>query len=398
MARKIRGRNEGSITQRSNGTWRAQLSMNGKRISFGAKTKAECQEWLRRTQHQIDYGLNIQGGKIKTGEYLKEWLENATPGLRPKTAHQYSDILEKHIIPYIGRVILKDLTQQRIERFYSELTRDGRGARTVLYAHQVLHKALEKAVLYGLLVRNPAHGATLPRQHKEEMKVWDEAQVASFLAAASGSRLAGLYHLAVVTGMREGELFGLKWSDIQWSAGVISVQRQVQRVPHKGWSFIEPKTKAGRRTIRIGPGVIDALRQHKVRQQLEKQYAGGRWVDYDLIFPNSVGNPLEPSNMRLDYNRLLEEAGLPKIRFHDLRHTAASLMLNHGVPVIVVSNMLGHSKPSVTLDIYAHLYHESQSEAARLMDDLVTPVRVEIPKKAKTAPPAETRELHQSAP
>jgi len=351
MAKKIRGRNEGSIFQLPNGKWRAQITTNGKRISFTAKTKVEGQEWLRKMLHQIDYGLDIEGGKIKTGEYLKEWLENATPGLRPKTAHQYSEIIVKHITPYIGQVTLKDLTQQRIERFYSELSRDGRGARTVQYTHQVLHKALEKAVLYSLLVRNPSHGATLPRQHHEEMKVWDEAQVASFLAAASGSRLAALYHLAVVTGMREGELFGLKWSDVQWSAGAISVQRQVQRVPKIGWSFIEPKTKAGRRTIRIGPGVMDALRHHQELQQLEKKFAGKRWIEHDLIFPNSIGNPLEPSNMRLDYNRLLEEAGLPKIRFHDLRHTAASLMLNHGVPVIVVSNMLGHSKPSVTLDI-----------------------------------------------
>jgi integrase len=211
------------------------------------------------------------------------------------------------------------------------------------------------------------------------MKVLDASQVTNFLTAASGSRLEALFHLAVTTGLRQGELFGLKWSDLQWAAGVLQVQRQVQSVPGQGWNFTEPKTNAGRRSVRIGPGVVDALRRHKERQALEKQLAGSRWVENDLIFPNSVGNPMNSSNLRVIFNRLLNEVGLPKIRFHDLRHTAASLMLNHNIPVIVVSNMLGHSKPSVTLDIYAHLYHESQSEAAQLIDNLVTPVRIEMP-------------------
>lgn len=230
------------------------------------------------------------------------------------------------------------------------------------------------------------------------MSVWDESQKLAFLAAVSGSRNAALYHLAAKTGMRQGELFGLKWTDVQWSAGAIHIQRQIQRVPGKGWSFVEPKIRSGRRTVRIGPALINVLRHHKERQDLERAAVGKRWVDNNLIFPNGVGNPLEPSNLRLDFNRILEEAGLPKIRFHDLRHTAASLMLNHNIPVLVVSGILGHSKPSVTLDIYAHIYHQSQDAAAQLMEDLVTPTRVELPKKAEIEQPAEIPHLHPSAP
>jgi integrase len=242
----------------------------------------------------------------------------------------------------------------------------------------------EVQVMYGLLVRNPAHGAAFPIVHQQEMSVWDEAQVLMFLTAASGSYYEALYHLAVVTGMRQGELFGLKWSDLQWNTGMLYIQRQGQRVPGKGWSFIEPKTRAAGRPIRLGPGTIDVLRRHKERHDLEREAVGKRWVNNNLVFPNGVGNPMEPSNMRLDFNRVLEEAGLPKIRFHDLRHTAASLMLNNNIPPLVVSRILGHSRPSTTMDIYAHLYHASLNEAAMLMDQLVTPIKVELtPQKAE---------------
>ncbi|MFC2054650.1 site-specific integrase [Chloroflexota bacterium] len=168
--------------------------------------------------------------------------------------------------------------------------------------------------------------------------------------------------------------------DLHWNCGTIQVQRQVQYVPGQGRSFQEPKTRAGRRTIKLGEGTLHSLRLQKETQRILIAVAGKRWVDHDLIFPNKVGNPLDPSNLRLDFNRIISETGLPRIRFHDLRHSAASLMLNHGVPPIVVSRILGHSKPSTTLDIYGHLYHEMQGEAAKIMDDLVTPIQVELSK------------------
>jgi integrase len=187
-----------------------------------------------------------------------------------------------------------------------------------------------------------------------------------------------LYHLALTTGMRQGELLGLKWTDLQLHSGALLVQCQVQDIRGQGTIFQEPKTRAGRRTIKLGEGTLQALRLHYERQQLLKVVAGSRWKENDLIFPSKVGTPRDPSNLCLDFNRVLEKAGLPKIRFHDLRHTAASLMLNHGVPVIVASTRLGHSKPSITLDIYGHLYQEMQDEVARKMDELVSPVPVEF--------------------
>jgi integrase len=404
MAKKqTRGRGEGSLTQRSNGRWRAQVSQNGKRLSFGADTKKECAEWLRKILHQVDYGLDLEGGRIKVGEYLKDWHENSQPSLRAKTSYQYGKIIEKHILPFIGELPLKALTPQRVEQFYGQMLKKGSGVRTVRYAHGVLHKALEKAVRYGLIAGNPSHGASLPQLHQKEMQVFDESQVSTFLTASSGSRLEALFYLAVVTGMREGEIFGLKWVDLQWNNGVLHVQRQVQRVPGQSWAFVEPKTRAGRRMVSIGNGAIEALRRQKERQAQERAIAGKRWQDLDLIFPSAIGTPMDPHNLMKDFNAVLGQAGLPKIRFHDLRHTAASLMLNHGVPVLVVSKMLGHANPSITLNTYAHLYHESLSGAAKLMDELVTPLRIEmtpplISLELVDAQKAVGKDLHQSAP
>jgi len=242
----------------------------------------------------------------------------------------------------------------------------------------VLHCALEKAVKNNLLLRNPAHGANLPRANQPEMKVFDEGQITQFLIASHNTRNEALYHLAVTTGIREGELFGLKWADLFWTSGILHVQRQVQHIPHQGWGFSEPKTKAGRRTIKLGEVTLQILRNQLCRQQQEIAFAGNRWQDNGLIFPSSIGTPMNPSNLRKDFNQLLGQAGLQKIRFHDLRHSAASLMLNNGIPVIVVSKILGHSKPSVTLDVYGHLYNEMQDKAAQLMDDLVTPIQIQM--------------------
>ena len=167
-------------------------------------------------------------------------------------------------------------------------------------------------------------------------------------------------------------------SDLKWTSGTLYIHRQVQRTPGEPWRFVEPKTRTGRRTLKLGEETLHRLRVHKERQELLKSRAGDIWQDHELIFPSSVGTPGDPSNLRKDFIRVLKDAGLPILRFHDLRHTAASLMLNHGIPVIVVSRRLGHAKASTTLDVYGHLLHEMQDEAAKLMDALVTPQAVDL--------------------
>ena len=381
MANKIRGHGEGSIYQRSSGSWRTQIIVDGKRIGKTFKLKSDALSWLRKMQSQLEHGYDYFGSMISLEEYLGQWLDVAKVGLREKTADQYNRLIQNHINPHIGDIPLKDLRLSEIEQFYRTLILSGLGARTVKIVHSVLHRAFEKAVMYNLLTSNPAHGATLPKYQHAEMQIWDEVQVMQFLSAAHESRYEALYHLAVKTGMRQGELLGLKWSDLQWHNGTLLVQRQVQKIPRQGWSFLTPKTKAGRRAIKVGDATLQILRLHRERQEIEKSATGERWEEYGLVFTSKVGTPGDPSNLRLEFNRIISEAGLPKIRFHDLRHTAASLMLNHGVPVIVVSKRLGHSQPSTTLDVYGHLYHEMQNDAAKIMDELVTPIPVQLSEK-----------------
>lgn len=330
---------------------------------------------------KMERGFDFQGSKITLAEYMPQWLENSKTALRAKTAHQYGQVMNKHIIPHIGSIALKDLRLAKIEKYYADLTHVGVGTRTVRICHNIIHKAMEKALRYGLVTYNPAPGATLPRYTHSEMYVLDEAQVSQFLIAAQENPYRALYHVAITTGMRQGELFGLKWIDLQWLKGILHLQRQVQKVPGQAWSFVEPKTKSGKRTMKLGEGTLQVLREHKSQQELWKMKKGERWQENDLIFPTSIGIPGDPGNLRIDFNRTLVSAGLSRIRFHDLRHTEASLLLNHGVPVIVVSKMLGHSKPSTTLDIYGHLYKEMQDEAAEVMDKLVTPIAVQIPQQ-----------------
>jgi integrase len=382
MAKHIRGRYEGSISQPPSGHWRAQTTpINGHRITRTFKTKLEALTWLRDTQSELTRGFDYQGSKTLLKNYLHDWLKTSRIALRPKTADSYSRTMDKHIIPNLGEVPLKDLTPFQVEKFYAGLIEKGVGIRTVRLVHSILHCALERAVLQSLLTRNPASHAVLPRYKHGEMKVLDDLQVNQFLLAAIDSPFVALYHLAVKTGMRMGELLGLRWSDLLWGSGRLYVQRQLQDVRGMGSFFQEPKTSSGRRTLQLGEGTIQALREHSEFQHIQKEIAGKRWQDNDLIFPSKIGTPLNPSNLRLDFNRVLERAGVPRVRFHDLRHTSASLMLNNGIPVIVVSKILGHSKPSITLDIYGHLYNEMQGDVARLMDELVSPIKFTLPRK-----------------
>ena len=179
-----------------------------------------------------------------------------------------------------------------------------------------------------------------------------------------------LYFLAIHTGMRQSELIGLKWEDIDWKLSTIQVKRQVRHFKGGSYSFMEPKSKSGVRTIMLGKQALELLKNHKREQQIMIN-SSKDWIALDLVFPSNAGTPITASNIRRAFRRLLKASGLPKIRFHDLRHTAASLMLNHGIPVLIVSKRLGHSKPSITIDVYGHLIPSRQEAAAQLMDDLM---------------------------
>jgi integrase len=374
---KRRGRNEGSIWKEGN-RWRAAVSLDGKRTTKSFTTKEQSNEWIREMKNQIDKGLTYTATQLTLQQYLTDWLPIHKTGLTPKTGERYEQITRDYILPYLGKYKLKDLRSEHVEKCYQTLLQNHVGSRLIRFAHSILHRCLSDGVKRGIIGFNAAYGARKPKLIQKEMKILDESQVLQFLIAAQGDRYEALYHLAIRTGMRQGEILGLKWSDLDWNRGIIRVNRQAQRVKGRGMVFFPPKTKSGRRSIQLGGQMMQLLREHRSRLQVEKALAGDRWQENDLIFPTMIGTIQSQSEILKRFKRLLQKAGLEKIRFHDLRHTAASLMLNNGVPALVVSKILGHSKPSTTLDIYGHLIPIMQEDAANIMDELVTPIPVKI--------------------
>lgn len=323
-------------------------------------------------QEQIESGLNWDGAKIAVGEYLERWLMDIKGSIRPKTWRQYSGIVHNHIQPMLSQVKLRDLQPFHVQQVYNQLREQGKSQRTVQLVHSVLHRALVVAEKHGLIGRNPAGVVDPPKVIFKEMQVLNDTQARLLLIAAQGHRYETLFHLAITTGLRQGELLGLKWEDIEWASGIIHVRRQLQRVPGDGLRFSSPKTQAGSRMIQIGSVTMRQLAEHRKRQEVERRR--GAWQEHEMVFPSSIGTPTGQRRLHHYFKRLLKKAELPNIRFHDLRHTAATLMLLNGIPLIVVSRRLGHSKPSVTLDIYGHYIPGMQEQAADLMDELVTPI------------------------
>ncbi len=375
MARK-RGQNEGSIYQRKDGLWTVSVSIQSKRISKYFKTQAECREWLKKTLNQVQNGLTLEGAKTTLEEFLNQWLISYRSSVHPNTIVQYEGIIRLHLIPVLGRIKLKDLRTDQIQALINAETKKGTSPRMVRYIHSVLRRALNIAIRWGMIGRNPAPGVTLPKLKRKEMNTLNDSQVRVFLSAAKDLRYEALFWMAVSTGLREGELFGLRWSDLDWEKKHLRVQRQLQWIQGKGMVFTEPKTASGKRMIVLSTGMIAKLREHLNYQQMERVSAGNRWQENDLLFPSTLGTPMDPSNMYKDFKDTLRKAGLPDIRFHDLRHTAATLMLQQGTHPKIVQERLGHSDISLTLNTYSHVLPSMQEEAAEKMDEILVPIEV----------------------
>jgi integrase len=386
---KIRSHNEGSIHQRPDGKWRAQVSIDGHRLSFTAKTKKEALDWIHETKNQIKSGLTFEATDTTLEEFLREWLITVASSKSKGTHATYQWTVDKRIVPKLGKIKLIELTPERIQRFYNQAQIIGVGenqqkdlsrneekalsAHAIRVIHKTLRSAMTHAVDLGVLSRNPCRGVKPPKHKTVEMKFYDEQQVRCLLKTAreTGNKLYALYYLAIHTGMREAELLGLQWKDIDWKLSTLHVERQVRHFKGSSHEFLKPKSKSAIRPIALGKKALDVLLQHKEEQEAVRNAAGADWTDLDLVFACSVGTPYTASNLRRDFRKLLSASGLPRIRFHDLRHTAATLMLNHGVPIFVVSQRLGHATISITVDIYGHRMLSAQEKAADYMDGLV---------------------------
>ncbi len=377
MARR-RGNNEGSLYHRKDGLWCAQVSLTGRRLTKYGKTQKECRDWIKETLAKIDNGLTYEGTQITLERFFEIWLNGKELSRRPGTVLQYRKTAEAHILPILGKMRLQDIHPAHLKQLYMLKKDEGRGARTVQVIHSILHCALKQAVREGILGRNPADAVERPKVEQAELQILNEEQARQFLIAASRSPYETIFYLALTTGMRKGELLGLKWPDLDWNKSTLLVQRQLQLIKGRGFILSPPKTRAGRRQIKLGHGTLAQLDAHRKRQELERAAAGDNWQENDLIFPTTIGTFLDPSRVSKDFKRLLKEVGLPLIRFHDLRHTSISFLLDMGTPLNTVQRRAGHSKASVTADIYGHAMAHTQDEAAEKIEELVTPIPVEL--------------------
>jgi integrase len=272
---------------------------------------------------------------------------------------------------------LTKVTPAQVERLYADLLEDGLSATTVHQLHNVLHHALSDALRKGMLGQNVCKLVDAPRPRRAQVQALTIEQARALLAAADGDRLEALYVLALTTGLRQGELLALKWGNVNLDAGMLQVRGTLHRVPgvsvgeKSGLVISDPKTSHSRRPVRLSALAVQALRRHRTRQLEERLAMGEAWDDHDLVFCNSIGRPCEARNViRKSFAPLLEKAGIPHIKFHALRHSAATLLLSQGTHPKIVAEMLGHSNISMTLDIYSHVTLDMQQEAVDTMDRL----------------------------
>jgi integrase len=299
---------------------------------------------------------------------LDRWLTDAVQDtVRQRTYERYEQIARVHIKPALGRLKLKSLTTTHVRGLYREKLDAGLAPRTVQYIHTTLHKALKDAVADGLIPRNVAKGIKAPRPRKQEINALSADQAHSFLSAARGDRFEALYVVALHCGLREGELLGLRWEDVDLAAGTLSVRRTLSQA-RIGHMFEAPKNGKGR-NVRLTSGAVEALKRHRAAQNGQRIRLGSLWQDHGLVFPSQRGTTMHASNLTArSFKPLLKRAGLPDIRLHDLRHTCATLLLSEGVHPKFVQELLGHANVGITLDTYSHVLPSMGDQTVTAME------------------------------
>jgi integrase len=372
-----RGNSEGSIyPYKKNGkkvgyrgAYTSHTAGGPKRRYVSGKTREEVRRKLAKAMGDRDGGLVFDAGNLTVGEYMDRWLKDVRDTVRQSTHERYEHAINPHITPALGRIKLKDLTSAQVRWFYRDRLDSGLSPASVHKLHVVLHKALKAAVADGLIPRNAAAGLKLPKLSREEIDPLSREEALRLLEAARGWKLEALYVLALNTGMRQGELLALKWDDVDLEGGLIRVRRTLTKAG-KAYAIGEPKTKGSRRVIRLTATAVDALRDHLSRQLEEMERMGTLYQPGGLVFTTKTGTIINPSNLRnRSFRVLLRAAGLHYIRFHDLRHTCATLLLSKNINPKIVSEMLGHASVSITLDIYSHLLPDMQEKAAKALEE-----------------------------
>lgn len=376
MAKRAKARSgQGWKSRRADGRYDCGLPIwtpeGTKYLRTTAKDEAAADAWLTEKRYERDRGLllDFDAEKLTVEAYLLRWLEySVRHSVGPLTYLGHEWAVRVHIVPAFGHMKLGKLTAAHVQGLYAEKLTAGLSPGTVRNIHKSLRKALGQAKKWRLVHYNAAEDADPPTYRPEEWQSWSSEEARTFLRTCEGDRLEALWHLALRTGMREGELLALRWSDVDLDDGLVRVRRAVTIRGEVRFSA----TKTGRgRPVKIGPALITKLAAHR-RRQLEERIRNPLWQDQDLVFAGPKGDVLRRQSLLQRYERLVREAGVKRIKIHELRHTAASLMMEVHLPPKVVSETLGHSTVRLTLDTYSHVSPAMQDEAVRAMDRLLS--------------------------
>ena len=379
MAKK-RANGEGNIRKRKDGRWEGRFTAGhdpstGKQVikSVLGKTQAEVKEKLKKAMEDTKKVDFTKTGKYTVGIWMDEWFENVAKIKVRASSHQtYKGYIDNHIKPNIGNIPIEKLTTMDLQKFYRKLLTKGRierieskdqpkglSAKTVRNINQAISSAMDFAVAQKIISENPCKAVALPKLEHKEMQTIPAEQLQAFLQEAKATGVYEMYYIELATGLRRGELLGLKWQDIDWKNGLIKVRRQVARVD--GQINEAPlKTKNSYRTVTISQQAIEVLKAQKKK------------TNDTYVFPSPNGGPISPDSVNNMLKRVLARAGIPKVRFHDLRHTFATIALQNGVDIKTVSGMLGHFSAGFTLDTYAHVTTSAQKEAAQTMGNVLS--------------------------
>jgi integrase len=348
----------------------------------GFRTRKEAEKAFAEARDEIRRGDFVKPTKATVAGFLvDEWLPAIAASIRPGTHDHYSTMVDSYVVPRIGSRQLGALTAGQLNAFYAALLVDGRrqtgpsrppglSPKTVRHVHTLLHKAFSDAVRWGTLSRNPADRAEPPRPRTPEMKVWDVAQLRTFLGQVENNRLGPVWLLIATTGMRRGEVVGLRWADVDLDAARVSIV-QTHVLVNRKVIVSEPKTLKGRRSVALDPATVGALRQLRRRQLEERLAQGAFWTDSGLLAVHEDGTSINPRLFSSWFAQHARAAGLPPIRLHDLRHSYATAALAAGIPAKIVSERLGHSNIAITLDTYSHVLPNMQEKAAEQVAQLI---------------------------
>jgi integrase len=339
----------------------------------GFRTKKEAEAACAELLNQLNKGYYIEASNQTLGEYLEEWLNDyAKTKVKPSTFKNYRNAVYGRIIPELGKIRLKELKLHHGQKFVNMLVKEGKRPSYVVGLYRILHVALEQAVKLEKIPRNPFDGVECPSLKREKKKTWTVEEAKRFLQFAKLD--SPIYYMAFLiaihTGMRKGEVLGLRWQDIDFERKRLSVTQSLVKVQGK-YIISDLKTTSSNRVITLDDVLLSELKKHKALQNQQKLLLGGGYKDLDLVCANEFGDYLSPSTINHKMAQICEKAQVPKIRFHDLRHTHATWLLQLGENVKVVSERLGHSSTTITLDVYSHVTPDMQEKAAEKIEKIM---------------------------